>query len=80
MPTLTPTAHPTVWAGRAIAEPFKMRCTKEDFPTPEKVKWNNDNVYIWRTIVSNAQVHASYSAFISVICNIVPSTREQYIQ
>jgi hypothetical protein len=33
-----PTVHPTVWDGRAIAEPFKMRCTNEDFPTPEKEK------------------------------------------
>ena len=33
--TLMPTVHPTVCAGRAIAEPFKIRCTSEDFPTPE---------------------------------------------
>lgn len=34
--TLIPTVHPTVCAGRATAEPFKIRCTSEDFPTPEK--------------------------------------------
>jgi hypothetical protein len=41
-----PTVHPTVWDGRAIAEPFKMRCTNEDFPTPEKEK-NQNNAYNW---------------------------------
>lgn len=34
--TLTPTAHPIVWAGRVTAEPFKKRCTNEDLPTPVK--------------------------------------------
>jgi hypothetical protein len=34
--TLTSTAHPIVWAGREIAEPFRRRCINEVFPTPAK--------------------------------------------
>lgn len=34
--TLTETAQPTVWGGRANAEPFRMRCTSDVLPTPAK--------------------------------------------
>ena len=38
MLTFTSTVQPIVWEGRAMGEPLTIRWTKEDFPTPARMR------------------------------------------